>query len=121
MEMVVDILSWACILSGAFFMLVAGIGIIRMPDVFTRGHAAGIKDTLGAALTLLGLMLQAGLTLVTVKLIFIWAFLWFTSPVSGHSVMRAALLGGVKPVLGRGGSAERSHAVASDPVGDKKP
>lgn len=118
MALVIDLLSWAFLLSGAFFMLVAGIGVIRMPDVFTRGHAAGIKDTLGAALTLIGLMLQAGLTLVTVKLLLIWVFLWFTSPVAGHSVMRAALLGGVKPVLGDAAHARHSEEVASDPVGN---
>lgn len=82
-------------------MLVAGVGVLRLPDVFTRIHAAGIKDTLGAALTLIGLMFYGGLTLVTVKLIFIWAFLWFTSPVSSHSVARAALLGGEKPIIGK--------------------
>lgn len=103
MELVIEVLSWIFLLSGAFFMLVAGIGVLRMPDVFTRIHAAGIKDTLGAALTLVGLMLHGGLSLITVKLVFIWVFLWFTSPVSSHSVARAALLGGVRPILGREG------------------
>lgn len=113
MDLVIDALSWAFLLGGAFFMLVAGIGVLRMPDVFTRIHAAGVKDTLGAALTIIGLMLQAGLTLVAVKLVFIWAFLWFTSPVSSHSVARAALLAGLRPILGRDG-----HRASGD---DKVP
>lgn len=103
MELLIEVLSWFFLGTGAFFMLVAGIGVLRMPDVFTRLHAAGVKDTLGAALTLIGLMLHGGFTLVTVKLILIWVFLWFTSPVSSHSVARAALLGGVRPILGRDG------------------
>ena len=98
--MVVDVLTWILLLSGAFFMLVAGAGVLRLPDVFTRLHAAGMKDTLGVAFTITGLMLQAGLTLVTIKLLLIWLFLWFTAPIAGHSVARSALLGGVKPVLG---------------------
>lgn len=100
MDLVITVLSWAFLLSGGFFMLVAGIGVLRMPDVYTRLHAAGIKDTMGAALTLVGLMLQGGLTLVTVKLVLIWLFLWFTSPVATHAVARAALFGGVRPILG---------------------
>lgn len=114
MELLIEVLSWFFLGTGAFFMLVAGVGVLRMPDVFTRLHAAGIKDTLGAALTLIGLMLQAGLTIVTVKLILIWIFLWFTSPVSSHSVARAALLGGVRPILGRDGKlAPRAHDDAT--------
>lgn len=108
---IVDILSWIFLGLGAFFMLVAGVGVLRMPDVFTRIHAAGVKDTLGAAFTLIGLMLQAGFTLITVKLVFIWIFLWFTSPVSSHATARAALLGGVKPILGRLGRNSKTEST----------
>jgi multicomponent Na+:H+ antiporter subunit G len=118
---VVDVLSWIFLVAGAFFMLVAGIGVLRMPDVYTRIHAAGIKDTLGAALTLIGLMLQAGLTLVAVKLVLIWAFLWFTSPVASHSVARAALLGGVRPILhSKDGAAALESAARSARTGDQR-
>jgi multicomponent Na+:H+ antiporter subunit G len=65
-------------------------------------HAASIVDTLGAAFILLGLMLQAGLSLVTVKLIAIGLLLFFTSPVSTHALARAALARGVEPVLAKG-------------------
>jgi multicomponent Na+:H+ antiporter subunit G len=98
---VIDVLSWILLLLGGFFMLVAGVGVVRLPDVFTRLHAAGIKDTLGAAFTLIGLMLQAGFSLVAVKLFLIWAFLWFTSPVATHAVARAAILGGIEPIIAR--------------------
>ena len=65
MSLLVDVISWACILSGSFFAVVGGIGIVRLPDFYTRLHGGGITDTMGAGLILLGLMFQAGLTLVT--------------------------------------------------------
>lgn len=114
MELVIDGLSWILLLAGAFFMLVSGIGVLRMPDVYTRIHAAGVKDTMGAALTLVGLMLQAGLTLVTAKLFLIWLFLWFTSPVASHSVARAALLGGIRPVLAKGKAPDPARMAARE-------
>lgn len=95
----VDLLSWACLLAGGFFGIVGGIGILRFPDVFTRFHAAGITDTLGAGLILLGLMLQAGWSLVTVKLLLILAFGLVTSPTATHALAKAALHGRVKPLV----------------------
>ncbi len=106
-ELLVDLISWGFILSGVFFLIVSGIGILRMPDVFTRMHAAGIADTAGADLILLGLVLQSGFTLVSAKLLLILGFLMFTSPVATHAVARAALHGGVKPILSKGKEGER--------------
>ena len=111
MDLVIDLATWALMLAGIFFMLVGGIGVLRMPDVFNRGHAAGMIDSLGAPLVLMALMLQAGWSLLLLKLLLIWIFLWFTVPVAGHAVARSALLGGVKPVLA-GDRAHRSTAEA---------
>ena len=80
-------------------MLIGGIGILRFPDVFTRMHAASITDTMGAGALLLGLTIQAGLTLVAVKLILILVFLFFTSPTSSFALAHAALSSGVEPIL----------------------
>jgi multicomponent Na+:H+ antiporter subunit G len=99
MELVLDLISWGFILSGSFFLIVSGVGILRMPDVFTRLHAAGIADTMGADLILTGLLFQSGFSLVSAKIILILVFLFLTSPVSTHAVARAALQGGVKPIL----------------------
>jgi len=99
MALAVDIVSWVLMASGAAFLIVAGIGLLRLPDVFTRMHAAGIGDTLGAALIAGGLMVQSGFTLVTVKLLFILLFLFFTSPTATHALAKAALAGRVKPLL----------------------
>ena len=77
MEDVIDIVSWICLIGGSFFLFVGAIGVLRMPDIYTRSHAVGITDTLAAGLILIGLMFQAGLTLVTVKLVMILLFLLF--------------------------------------------
>ncbi|NIR32676.1 MAG: sodium:proton antiporter [Gammaproteobacteria bacterium] len=98
MALVPDILSWILLVAGGLFLVTGGIGLLRLPDFFTRLHAAGLTDTLGAALTLLGLALQAGLTLVTVKLLLIFAFLFFTSPTATHALAKAALHGKVRPL-----------------------
>jgi multicomponent Na+:H+ antiporter subunit G len=97
-----DVASWTLILIGGAFCVIGAVGLLRMPDFFTRMHAASVVDTLGAAFILLGLMLQAGLSLVTVKLITIGFLLFFTSPVSTHALARAALARGVEPVLAKG-------------------
>ena len=99
MDMAIDILSWVLLVAGAGFLLVGGIGVIRLPDVYTRAHAAGITDTLGAGALLGGLMLQAGPTLVAAKLFFMLVFLFFTSPTSSFALSHAALSAGIEPQL----------------------
>ena len=97
MEMVLDVLSWISIVGGLFFMLVGTVGVLRMPDVYTRLHAAGMTDTMGAGLLLLGMGFQAGISLITVRLVIVYAFLLFTSPIGTHALARAAIVGGVEP------------------------
>ena len=99
MAVVIDILSWILLLAGAGFMLVGGIGVLRLPDVYTRAHAGGITDTLGADLILVGLILQGGFTLVSVKLALILVFIFFTSPTSTHALIHTAHANGLDPVL----------------------
>jgi multicomponent Na+:H+ antiporter subunit G len=94
-----EVLSWICIGGGALLGIIGGIGMHRFPDFYSRMHAAGTTDTLCAALFLLGLAFQAGLTLVTLKLIIIFTFLLFTSPTAAHALANAALHGGLKPEL----------------------
>jgi len=98
-EMIIDILSWVCLLSGSLFGIIGAIGIHRFPDFYSRQHAVGITDTLCAMLILLGLGLQAGISLVTFKLVFIFIFLFFTSPTASHALANAAMHGGLKPEL----------------------
>ena len=96
-----DIVSAVLLLAGAFFVVVGGMGMLRLPDFYTRIHAAGVTDTLGAELILLGLILQTGFSLMTVKLVAIVFFLFLTGPTSTHAVANAAWTAGLKPLLGR--------------------
>ena len=96
-ELVIEILSWAAMVSGSIFMLIGGIGILRFPDFWSRLHAVSVSDSLGMILLVAGMMLQAGLTLVTVKLLMIGVFLFITGPTAIHAVANAALVSGFLP------------------------
>lgn len=107
MSLVLDLLSWVLLTAGAVLGILGGWGMHRFPDFYSRLHAAGTTDTLCAALFLLGLVLQAGLSLVSVKLLLIFLFLYFTSPTASHSLAEAARLGGLEPDLKPGPEANR--------------
>jgi len=94
-----EIIGGALIAIGAFFYVVGAIGIYRMPDVFTRMHAAGISDTAGAGLLIVGMMCLAGFSLVAVKLAIILGVILFTSPIATHALAQAALHAGLEPIL----------------------
>ncbi len=100
MSGLVDLASWILLVSGGGFCLVGGVGVLRMPDFYTRVHAASVSDSVGAALVLLGLALQAGWTLVAVKLLIIGLLIFFPSPAATHALVKAALGRGLKPLLG---------------------
>jgi multicomponent Na+:H+ antiporter subunit G len=106
MVMVLDVLSWISIVGGLAFMLIGTLGVLRLPDVYTRLHGAGMTDTMGAGLLLLGMAFQTvvdmmgehpGYWSVLVRLVFIYLFLLFTSPIATHALARAGLAGGVEP------------------------
>ncbi len=99
MSAVLEIISWAALLTGGFLIVTGGVGMLRFPDLYTRMHAAGVTDTGGAGLVLFGLMLQGGLTIVTVKLALILWFMLFTGPVSSHVLAKAALHGKLEPLV----------------------
>lgn len=97
MAVILDLVSWVLLLAGSLFVVVGALGVIRMPDLFTRLHAAGLTDTMGAGLILTGLLFQVGWSLVTLKLLLVLGFLWFSSPVSTYALARAALASGQEP------------------------
>ena len=99
--MFLDILSWCLIIPGLFFAVTGAVGLFKLPDFFTRMHAASVADTSCAALILIGLMLNSGFSLITVKLVFILLLLWFTGPISSHSLVKAARASGLEPVLAK--------------------
>ncbi len=103
MSQVVDVVSAVLLVAGSFFCIVGAVGLMRMPDFYTRMHAASVLETLGAGLILAGLLLQAGWTIVAGKLIAIGLLIFFASPTASHALARAAMLRGLKPKLAEPG------------------
>jgi multicomponent Na+:H+ antiporter subunit G len=99
MTIAIEVASWVLILLGSFFTVVGAIGLVRMPDVFTRMHAGSVTDTLGVGFLLLGMCLQAGLGLVTLKLLFLLILFFFTGPVVTHALAQACLHERITPQL----------------------
>jgi multicomponent Na+:H+ antiporter subunit G len=85
------------ILLGLFFLIVSAIGMVRLPDVYTRSHALGVTDTLGVGLVLSALAIHQGLTIDAVKTVLILVLLYHLNPVISHATVRAALRAGQKP------------------------
>ncbi len=94
---IVNSISWLFLATGSIFLLIGGIGLLRLPDFYARTHAAGVIDTLGTGLILIGLMMQEEIGLNTFKLVLIGFFLFFTSPTSSYAVAHAAWVAGQKP------------------------
>lgn len=94
---ILDITSWVLMSVGGIFVFIGGLGALRMPNLYTRIHAASLTDTIAAVLILGGIMLQAGLTLATIKLAAILLFLLLTSPTASNALASAAILSGLQP------------------------
>ena len=101
MPTLVHLLAGACLLGGAAFLVIGAIGLVRLPDFFTRIHATGVIDTLGIALTFAGLVILAGWSLPAVKLVLILCFMLLTGPTATHALAKAALHGRLDPLSGR--------------------
>jgi multicomponent Na+:H+ antiporter subunit G len=101
MLLILDILSFLLLVAGGAFVIIGAVGVLRFPDFYTRMHAAGVTDTLGADLILLGLLLQVPDVMTAVKILLIIFFLLMTSPVATHSVAHAAYAGREAPLTGK--------------------
>ena len=119
MNTLLDVFSWVLLLSGSFFCVVGGVGLLRFPDLYARVHAAGITDTAGAGLLLAGLALQSGVSQITLKLALIVVFLYLTSPTATHALLKAAAGRGVRARLpieklesGPGGGTDKAGRAA---------
>ena len=97
LAMLLDIASWLLMSVGGVFVFIGGLGALRMPDLYTRMHAASVTDTIGPALIIIGIILQAGLTLASIKLIAILLFLLITGPTASNALASASLLAGNRP------------------------
>ncbi|MEH6475928.1 MAG: monovalent cation/H(+) antiporter subunit G [Sneathiella sp.] len=99
LELLLDVSTWILMMTGCAFLLITGVGLLRFPDIYTRIHAGGMADTLATFLIFGGLALQSGFTLVTVKLVFIVAFIFITSPTATYALAQATFIAGLKPVV----------------------
>lgn len=111
MAEVVNVLSWILLLAGGAFAVLGGVGLVRFPDFYARLHAGGITDTLTALLIVGGLILQSGISLLTIKLLLILLFLLFTTPTATHALARAAIADGLHP---EGDAGKRDGAESSN-------
>jgi multicomponent Na+:H+ antiporter subunit G len=110
----IEIASWLCILLGSFFTLAGAFGLVRLPEVFTRIHAASVVDTLGVGFLIVGMGLQAGFSLISLKLLFLLALFFFTGPVVTHALAQACLHENVRPALTEDRRAlRRAHLAAA--------
>ncbi len=92
-----DILSWILLCLGGAFVLIGGIGALRLPSFYTRLHAASLTETMATILIFAGMILQAGLSLATLKLLAIMVFLLLTAPTASYALANAALQSGMRP------------------------
>lgn len=95
MSVALDLASWALLLAGGAFCVIGALGLVRLHGFFPRTHAASVIDSAGAGLLLAGLLLQAGWTLVSVKLVVIGLLIFFASPTATHALANAARERGV--------------------------
>ncbi len=97
-EFLRHVVVWVLVLSGAFFLFIGSLGMVRLRDFWARLHAASIIDSAGVGLLLAGMMVEAGFSLVTLKLILIVIFLFLTGPTASHAVANAAFTSGSRPM-----------------------
>jgi multicomponent Na+:H+ antiporter subunit G len=109
-DICLDILSWILLTLGGACVLIGGIGGLRLPSFYTRIHAASLTDTMATLLILAGIMLQAGLSLPTLKLLAIMLFLLLTGPTATYALANAALLSGLKPDAETVTNNDKGHA-----------
>ena len=94
----IEILCGILVILGSLSIIVGLLGVYRMPDFYTRLHAASVIDTLGTILILFGLILYAGLNIVSIKLLLILIFILITTPTAAHALAKSALHGKLKPM-----------------------
>ena len=118
--LLIDALGWILILAGSFFLVTGAIGLIRFPDFWSRLHAVSVLDSAGVLLLLTGMCIQGGWSLVTVKLVIIGLFLLITGPTATHALANAALVSGLRPLSGTGGSNPGANDSAASEPGDDR-
>ncbi len=122
MEILLYCLSGGALLLGTAALLVGALGLVRLPNLFSRIHAVGMMDTAGVAFITLGMLIHEGFSLVSVKLIVVGVFLFFTSPIATHAVAQVAYQSGFSPVnpASKKGATKAAKKMANKTAGAKK-
>lgn len=92
---------------GIIFMLTGSIGMLRLPDFYSRSHAVSKSDTLGIIFVIGGLIIYEGFTQSSIKLLFIILFIALSNPIGSHALARAALKKGIKPFYNKRSAEEK--------------
>lgn len=104
-----DVVAGILLVLGLLLTLTGALGLIKLPDFYTRLHAAGVTDTGGALLILFGLAVLSGWSFASLKLLLIAVFLLLTAPVISHLLAQSAHAGGREPLLGSNARAKTAQ------------
>ena len=97
--MIQSIFTILFVVLGIIFILVGSLGILRLPDFYSRSHAASKSDTIGVIFVIGGLIIYEGFTQSSLKLFFVILFIALSNPIGTHALARAALKKGLKPLV----------------------
>lgn len=93
--MIVTAVVIVCVAIGVFFTFVAAVGMIRLPDVYSRSHAATKADTLGAGFSILAVAIYFGTAGEILRAALLIVFIYYTNPTAAHAITRAAYSRGI--------------------------
>ena len=92
-----ELIATILLLIGFFFIAISAIGVIRLPDFYSRLHSSGIGETLGLMISFLGLAVFEGLNLMTIKLFIVFLLVFLANPIGTHILGQAAIKSGLVP------------------------
>jgi len=118
--MIIDWISDICLLLGGILTLTGAVGLLRLPDFFTRLHAASVTETLAAMLLIIGIILDTGFTLDSAKLMLLILIMIIANPTITHALCRAAANGGNTPEMETGNPLQSSSQTVSQSSQDKQ-
>ena len=113
-----ELIEWTSdifLLAGGFLCITGGVGLLRLPDFFSRVHAAGVTETLATPLLLFGMMLQMEWSLDLFKVVMIMVLVLATNPTATHAMAKAALHGGLRPLVKEPGHKDKNGDLSSKP------
>ncbi|MFN7038449.1 MAG: monovalent cation/H(+) antiporter subunit G [Alphaproteobacteria bacterium] len=96
LEYIILLISWFFLVLGGFFIITSAVGCLRLPDFYSRLHAAGIGDSCGVPMILLGIIIHNGFNQFSFKIFLLIIFLFITSPTACHALAKSAYIFNLK-------------------------